>query len=311
MLRFKVLSGIGDISWVYSKCLELTKKREIGFVICNDAPPRSAPFVDLLPRITNLGYGDFSASSGFGDLLPPDTDLSRLADGTYTVSVNPYLESGMRLHEIFPKQKTHYHYEFAIRDADKDRAKTILSEGKTHPFIGFYASSYNHSAERGFWNYDEWAIFLREIALLYPTATFFALGAAYDNKTQDVLHTIRQSGLTAVDAMNLDIGATIEVIRGLDYLFAFPSGLGILADVVQTPCMMWYFNNFADPFINTYPDPEHVASGKHINLLYHKVPEALTCFKERGAPWVRRPIPRKALLQALFLRGQAGGRTAA
>jgi hypothetical protein len=93
----------------------------------------------------------------------------------------------------------------------------------------------------------------------------------------------RGAGVQVINAIGLNIGATFWLLAQLDYFFAFPSGLGILADVVNTPCMMWYWSNIQNPkFLDCYADPENVASWRHINLPYNTVEQSLLVFDTQG-----------------------------
>ena len=88
-----------------------------------------------------------------------------------------------------------------------------------------------------------------------------------------------------LESIGCHIGTTIEVLRRLDYFLAYPSGLGILCDVVDTPCLMFYWPNFHDAFLNTYADPANVASGRHLNLLFDTPAKALATYARKGLAW--------------------------
>lgn len=90
-----------------------------------------------------------------------------------------------------------------------------------------------------------------------------------------------------LECIGAHIGVTIETIRRLDSFVAYPSGLGILGDVLDTPTVMFYWPDFHDPFINTYADPKNVASGRHLNLLFCPPNDALRVLDSRQ-PTARR-----------------------
>lgn len=258
MLTFVCPPGIGDISWIISKIYHLFDKREVGIKISDAPPPRSSEFIDLLP-VKNLGYTPWKFPEGS---IPILTDLDSLDDGEYRIQCNTPLERGIRLADIFPHQPTNYHYPIATTKAHKKTASDFIGKIEGNPKIGIYASAY-----RGFcpWHIEHWVQFASMLRKHFPDAAFYVIGAQYDDRSLDVFRTMKQQGFNVVSQVGEHhIGATLEVIKQLDYFFAYPSGLGILADVVQTPCMMWLYDGaYAKGLINSYKDP---AGKGHINL---------------------------------------------
>ena len=289
-LLFDVPPGIGDVSWVYSKVRDLALKEPVGFRICCDPPNRSEPFVQLLPGVVNFNYSGHYAQM-LPRLLPYDTDLAQLPPGQYALSMNPHLEAGRRLDQAFPKQTTHYHYPLNLPSSAAASAQTFFSQVTGVQKLGFYCSSYKHRPDLGFWTPQEWVRFLTMISHWLPKASFIALGAEYDDKTQDVVKLLKAAKVRVHSAIGSEIGCTISIMQRLDYFFAFPSGLAILADVLDLPCMMWYWSNVPGfeafkNFPNSYADPDNIRTFRHINAPYHKVEEALKLFQLRGLPWI-------------------------
>lgn len=248
-MRIYVPPGIGDISWIYSKVGHLP---DLEFVVSDDGSPRrSEAFIDLLPNVRFGGY----------EIVPPTVPIVALddvpRDGEYAIC-NPFLESGIPLGRVWPSLPTNYYYPICGSEEDVAMAESVI----TQPTIGIYCSSYKHRGG-GLWSVDQWVEFMRAVD---PGARWVVLGADYDDKSHEVA--------AASGAINLvgraGLGATIEVIRRLDYFFAFPSGLGILADVVRTPCTMWYWggNHFCANGRATYSDP---ALSTHIVRIYNTV----------------------------------------
>lgn len=294
MLVFTVPPGIGDIAWPYSKVIDIAQKRPVGFKIANNEPKRALLFVDLLPYIKNLGYAEHGWPSPYLTTLPINTDLESLPNGNYSLFMNEYLEQGNRIEAIFPKQKTHFHYDLNISTEDKAIAKLILDNMQGYPKIAFYASSYAHRTDVGFWDHLEWVRFIKEVNKLYPNACFVAIGANYDNKTTIIYNFLREDKINVVSAVGLcNIGATFEILKNVNYFFSFPSGLATVSDTFQTPTLMFYWKNVScnaggttDAFLNSYADPENVASGKHLNVFYTSVENALEIFKDKGMKFI-------------------------
>lgn len=234
-MKVYVPPGIGDISWIYSKLGHLP---DLEFVIQDSDPRRSSDFVDLLPGVKNLGYEKVPHTTR----LPGVDDPPR--DGEFAI-LNHFLETGHTLARVWPELPTNYHYQLNTTDADRAQAEAVL-DGK--PAFGIYCSSRKHRADMKFWDTDDWCRFMDKIG-----GRFVVIGAEYDDRSAEVA---KLTG--AIDTVGkLKIGATIELIRRLDYFFAFPSGLGILADVVKTPCTMWYWggNRFMMNGRGQYQDP--------------------------------------------------------
>ena len=290
-LTFEVPPGLGDITWCYQKIAPLLKTgQEVTFKICADPPLRSTSFVDTLPGIINGGYGRSYVLTR-KEILPYDTDLSTLESGTYSISLNPWLESGKHISKAYPAQKTEYHFPTFVTTEQCLRAQAIISVARDDtelPLIGFYCSSYAHRPDLGFWSVDEWVLFLTMISDMYPAGgvRFIALGAKYDDRTLEVYHAMIAKGFQVTSAIgNANVPVTKELISRLDYFFAFPSGLGIMADVVDTPCMMWYWSNLIkenEGFLNSYADPKNIESKRHINLPYLKVLHSVDYFEMHG-----------------------------
>jgi len=288
MLKFHVPAGIGDISWCYSKVEELSKQRQVGFIVCGDQPRRSHPYVNILPRIVNLGYSKLSYVPHIEpNLLPPkDTNLAELKNGTYYLGLNPWLEAGHPLHEAFPMQATNYHYELHLPHPDTLPAARML-RSLPQKKIGFYCSSNRHRPDLGMWTVQQWVAFLEMVKAFHENSVFVAIGAPYDDKTAQVADELAKRH-SVYRYLNQPPCQSFRLMETLSYFFAFPSGLGIMADVLRVPCMMWYWANLAEwghmgGLFTSYADPETLASGQHIVAPYASVDESFKLFAEKGA----------------------------
>lgn len=278
-LVFYVPPGIGDFSAMYAKLCNID--RPIAIRASMDQPMRISPFLDLLPKIQNAGYASHGALASVQNTLPPGTDLRSLPDGDYFLSINHWLEEGNRLEKWVPGPTT-FHYNFAIPSEDGIHAKLRLEPTKDAPLIGVYTSAYGNSRHWGFWDWQLWRDFLAEISECVPKETCFVfIGAEYDLAISEVIHKWMQeykfNSLYLVG--ETEIGATIEIIRRLDYLFSFPSGIGFLADVVNTPNTMW-FPKLLNPMRYTFIDPVNIDNGKTVHNLFTNPEDAVFEFKE-------------------------------
>lgn len=309
-LTFVVPPGIGDISWIYSKVKALAQQRSVAFSICNDPPQRSQLFVDLLPGIKNLGYEkDLPYWKAFNEILPSDTRLGDLPSGRYVLTLNPHLESGRKLAEAYPDQPTDYHYELTLPSLGS-RVSRLLNIGPTGvtgtagvtgvkernsnqtQLIGVYCSSYQHREDILFWRTHEWMAFLRGVKNVLPAARFVVIGAPYDDRTIEVGDALFDAGEYPLIFTSQSIGFTCKILKALDYFFAFPSGLGVLADVLNVPAMMWFWGNLPDwghvkGLFGAYADPSHTESGFHLMAPYENPEMSLQRWIEQGLRHVR------------------------
>jgi hypothetical protein len=103
----------------------------------------------------------------------------------------------------------------------------------------------------------------------------------------DVAREVSQFAPTINLIAKTHIGEVITLLESLDYLFAFPSGIGVLGDVVGCPTLhflpaMERLRHLRE----TYADPFTLATGRHLNQHFCSVEEALDLFGEKGLRFV-------------------------
>lgn len=280
MLTFMVPPGIGDFSAMYSKLCGLN--REISIQVTRDGPNRLLPFLDILPNIKSSGYGMFGTGITLTHTLPPGTDLQTLPEDKYFLSINNWLENGGTVDAWIPGP-TDYHFPFNIPDNLIQAARNTLKEVEGRPLIGVYTSAYGNARHWGFWGPQDWCKFLKLIYRMVPKETVFVfIGAEYDLGISAEVHAmLREEDIPSLYTLgDFHIGSTIELIRHLSYFFIFPSGLGFLADVVNTPNLMW-FPEHLKSMRYTFTDPKNVEDGISSHALY-MTPEAQALIFERG-----------------------------
>lgn len=267
MLTFKVPPGIGDFSAMYSKMSSI--KRDIQILVTRDGPSRLIPFLQILPNIKSYDYGMFGTMITLEQTLPPGTDLASLPDGEYWLSINNWLERGGSVDRWVPGP-TDYHFPMNIEPALISAAQNTLSKVDTSPMIGIYTSAYGNARHWGFWGPQEWFEFLKQLRTFIPSDTVFIfIGAEFDlGISAEVYAMCQAANIPSLFTVgDFHIGSTIEVIRHLDYFFAFPSGLGFLADVVNTPSLMWLPGHLMN-MKHTFTDPINNTSGRTLHEPY-------------------------------------------
>jgi hypothetical protein len=294
-LTFYVPPGIGDFSAMYAKLCNID--REIIIRSSNDSPNRLAPFLEILPKVKDGGYAGHNFDGPVINTEPPGTDLASLPDGDYFLSINRWLEEGGKVADWIPG-KTSYHYETNTHTHHLmdclDFLHTVNSPNSL--LVGVYCSAYGNARHWGFWTYEEWRKFLELVSAALPKDTqYIFLGAEYDVQIAEHLYGWMESvGLQSHLTLGaFHIGTTIEVIRNLDYFFVFPSGLGFIADVVNTPHTMWFPKNL-DPMRGTFCDPENYESGRTRHVLFSSPEVAFKNLEEDK--WLQKLSNRKLLL---------------
>jgi len=290
MLRFMVPPGIGDFSAMYAKLCNTDREMEI--IGSAEAPPRLSPFLDILPKIKNGGYSQHGAMDSVVGTLPPGTDIASLEDGTYFLSINRFLEDGGKIADWIPGMTT-YHYRME-NEPEAEYARHFLREtiDPDAVMIGVYCSAYGNSRHWGFWDYTAWRSFLEKVHKLMPANVHYLyIGAEYDIAIADVLHGWMDSAGIKSSLLlgEFHIGSTIEIIKHLHYFFSFPSGLGFLADVVNTPHTMWLPGSM-EKMKGTFCCPINYMVGRSFHETFNNIEGAFNTFKTKNFRFVEERI---------------------
>lgn len=294
MLTFLVPGGIGDFSAMWEKLYPIALKREIAVQAPGELPSRITPFFDVLTPLQSLGTGHFDTGIVLNNCLPGGTDLGELDDGEYFLSVNAWMDAGRTVAEWSPGP-TEYHYPFSIPIEMQRVSRAVIKHAKLNkgPVIGIYASAYGNVRHWNFWQTAEWYELISKVHKLC-NATFVFIGAEYDLDLGHLLFEMcNTERILAINTIGqLHIGSTIEVIRGLDYFFSFPSGLGFLADVVSTPHVMW-FPPHLESMTKMFPDPANLESKRTQHRIFETPEESFQNFKEVGMQFLEEPVCQK------------------
>lgn len=286
MLELLVPPGIGDFSAMYAKLCKIN--RPLTIYSAGDEPQRLGPFLDILPRIKNGGYGSFTATHSLALTLAPGTDIASLDDGTYYLSINNWLEEGGKVENWIPGP-IDYHYSFNRATSLLEPAWAFLDGLSDGPNIGIYCSAYGNARHWGFWGPVEWREFLEMLRQTLPENTnYIFIGAEYDVQIAEELYLwMNAIGCNAHLTLGaFHIGGTAEVIAALDYFFVFPSGLGFIADVVETPHTMW-FPKHLEKMMGTFTDPATYGR-RTFHRLFQTPEEAFADFQLTGREYATR-----------------------
>jgi len=280
MITFITNSGMGDCSWIFSKLDEFSKTHDIQFDLAADLSKRTAPFIGLHPRIKFRDYSTMGDKYIQRSTISMDTDLSTLKENNaYMVSFNQAMDNGRRVETIFPKEPTNFRYQLNFKVKHFEEAET-LTHGELK--IGIYGTCYSVLRHWNFWKEKEWIAFIKTFYNDHPNAVFHVIGASFDIDLADnIIKLLEHHRIPHRRIIGYHIGTALQVIKNLHYLFAFPSGLGIMANVLNVPTMM-FMPSHLKKLSYTFVPLEDQKSTFFINPQFLTVPKAYDLFKRQG-----------------------------
>lgn len=262
----RVCAGIGDNIWLIQKLVNA--KEQFRFVLPGESPKRGKQIFDLIPSLSvSAKYDD-----GFTSLEPIHEGVQRrknvwaqITEPEFYLSANEHLEQGHRLETFLPDLDTSFRLPWAT-EAWRARAESLCSSDGLQ--IGLYGSSYSTTRHWGFWGAREWEKLALGIASSVKDVTFIVIGAEFDGDlTWDLAKLLDKDDLTYRMLVGKPLGLVVEVMKRLDYLFAFPSGIGILAPSVECPTMMFHPKHL-EKLIGTWADPVALRTKSYKGLVF-------------------------------------------
>lgn len=311
--HFCTPAGIGDISWVYSKLRYLKAMSGMEVILSvagQDVPRRGEDFVKLLPEVRWGGYlDDRNSWQVLSQCLPsnwPDTMGGWevfAKPWLQNVSANMHLESGKSLADFWPKLPTDYHYPIDIPQGQRDRAMKEFMAFTTRPAVGVYVSGSDKDKIKrggwGLWSVDDWLNVLLKCSWAAndmkgrqdERTSFVLLGAEYDrDKTEELARRLRfEHGFTVIEVIGQPLGVALACLENCQFCFSYPSGLGILANVLRVPAIMLLPRVLGD--LGSYADPFDIAAWKYKTMVCPTPTEAINWFSQvaiHHAEWWRR-----------------------
>jgi hypothetical protein len=258
--RVMVQAGIGDIAWLYQKIHGLAHRwcSPVELIVAGDLPHRAQEFIELLPGVRFGGYGEFTSDEVIAAIAekPLPMTMDEMRGLTLPISVNGHLEHGRRIESWYPEIET-MTGPLPLKTTDGHRAKAaeilarevpVKRRGRkpktsrpTRPIVGVYAASLAAARSWGFWDAAEWAEIVTGIRKAVE-CDFVMIGAEWDDEFQHniISRMVEMSkGITFRRCAGQSFGVAVEVLRGLDLLIAFPSGIPIVATMIGTPTVWW------------------------------------------------------------------------
>ena len=265
----KVPTGIGDVLWILQKFyLWEDRPEKIIVKIAKEEPHRVLPFLKLFdwlePSYDNnlttrevLEKGDFKG------------DFEYHKDHAVFIHANYHLQRGWRIEDFCPNLPTAFEIPMNLESYAGNPNKT---------FIGIFPASLE--SEKGFSNYGgwsrhQWVELINILFKKHPGIEIEVFGAEFD---REMIEYIAENSNTPVRTIiGRDIDHVLALMQTLNYIFAFPSGMGILAEMLKIPCCMFMANHL-EKMIGTWGRLESYESRYDVRLF----PENMKFLDEIG-----------------------------
>jgi hypothetical protein len=270
--KIMVAKGIGDVSWVWSKLINVTD--QIEFCIPKGYPERTLPWCKLLPEL----YGsNEKAAHNFRDirlmrLTRPYVTwvdvLKQYGDEPIYLECNDHLIAGHPLAEFLPDLPTNYHYPINTTEEHKAKAGAFLLPAVGRYTLGIHCANIVGARAWKAWLPEDWVEFIKCAVKDIPNLTVVFLGGYWDIPTAAEVIGRYGKELSYIDLTGkTDIGTVIEVLKGLNYYIGFSSGLNVLANVINKPCMaLW--PDWQDSLKYSWADPETIDNRTYLASVY-------------------------------------------
>lgn len=289
-------SGIGDISWVYTKLLHFKEKlgKEIIVSVASQGEMnRGGEFVKMLPNVHWGGYmEDRNSWQVISQCLPADWPMTIGGLGfvdkpwVQNLSANVHLESGRPLADWLKPFPISYHYGLKFTGVDAD-ARSSLMENMPKPIMAVYVSNRDKDQQKAggwsLWSEQQWIDFLTKVYQFVGKGSFLFLGAEYDRDKTEAVANVMEQRAPCRKVVGQKLSTALYCMQSIDYGFYFPSGIGILADVFNKPGLMllpWILKGLE----KSYAEPSNLAYNRYRAWANPKPDEAFDWFSNVSAP---------------------------
>jgi len=248
MLTVKVCSGIGDIHWVLQKLYPLTQQGlKVYLKIADSGPRRALPFIDMLPWIRGAEY---SKKFNTLDVLKaqPYHDIRGLDNEEIFLQANTHLESGMNLVDWLPEMHTPYWYPIDIKERHHKQAEELCKDNPIGIFPASLHGNFNYQNIGKGWSSEQWLELCNKLEEDRP---IIIMGAEWD---RGMIEYLEGNTRNRIILQSEPLGLVLACIQRLKYFYSFPSGLGIISELLGTPTTM-FMSSHLEKMIGTWGDP--------------------------------------------------------
>lgn len=266
-MQIGVPSGIGDISWAYSKFCTLAEPFD--YLVADGWPYRAKEYMEMLPKVKSVEYGKFE----YQDILEfedhqrasknPLTSwgaIQSLNGSTVLVQPNLHLERGKPLADWLPDLNTDYHYPMQISADALNEATQLLAcaEGA----VGISCASYRGAKAWKTWEYLEWKALCDHLVRSGFRLVF--MGGGWDDLTR-VIAAEFENHTDLVGKTTFEVACAVH--KMLPFYIGFSSGLGIIRTVLGLPTMMLWPDH-QQPLSTSWADPVDLSSRRYVATPY-------------------------------------------
>jgi len=290
VLTLAVPSGIGDISWLYSKLHCAPPGFVFDLEVADGWPHRSVEFCQMLPRVREAKYADFNYTDimSFQRMHGLDTfeKVAACGFGRIFLAPNEHLEAGRRLEGWLPDLPTDFHYQLRTSAAQCDAGFDIFQEVKNKfpntVRIGVSAASYRGSEAWSTWRAERWNRFLDLVQKAAGgEACFVLMGGFWDDLTYAL--SKRDDAFELVG--KTDIGTAYMLHNYLDGYVGFSSGLGVMRTLLGLPTMMLWPAHQVE-LSTSWAPPEMLREHSYVAAQWIEPFEVA----EMAEPWLRKYV---------------------
>lgn len=271
MRTITTCSGIGDFLWIAQKLV--TQEEKFNWVFPASKPRRAFQLQPILPNI--IGAVDHQEKLSYDKIaMTQHNGPWKSTPESFVLAANSHLEQGLRIEAFLPDLKTSFLLPFITNPYDKEAAETVI----TGKWIGIYTSAYSMTRQWNGWGKDEWAKMVSMLLGIDPDYHFVIFGASYDIALVDDVFEILPEN-RRMKMIDEDLSLVIEVMRRLDMMIAFPSGMPILHELCGGKRTIMFYPPHLKKMQNAWADPERIHDGSYKGCQF--------CEPEKIFEWIK------------------------
>ena len=234
-MLLKMQPGIGDTLWCFQKLQQHLKERGPFDVEVSSTGPLRSNLAMKMVGARRVGTHRYPPQHVEKHSIKKSSELK----GSVFVSINKWLESGNRIEDWLPDLPMSWTLDFNISNDSKIKAETLVG---SENLVGIYTSSLTNNMQPAYngMGVKGWLQKIIDILDYKPDSKIILLGAPYDNSLIQPIHkALQQADIPVVNTVGVKLDVTIEIIKKLNFLLAYPSGIGILGNILDTPTLMY------------------------------------------------------------------------
>jgi len=263
-----VYPGIGDILWTFQKLQGLFPVLDIN--ISSAGVRRSENFVKMIEGVRNVSYRNITRPMIRAKTVH-DVNLRDYEGKDFFLEANTWLESGKRIEDWMPKTEN-FVKDVKLKPMPTHPFVNTLQKRNNETYIGIYTSNIANNKRNGM-TPELWAQYISEISSSHENPQIFIIGAEYDKdmalKVKQILNSKHK--IHSMITIGYEIHETIGLLKKLDLIVGFPSGICILSNMFKIPNVMFMTAHLKKMHL-TWVDKDLIENDKcfHVQFSDHK-----------------------------------------